>query len=170
MSARHKAISLSVLVLALIALAWWGLRAQLQERLSVAAQRDLDTIAEFVALDLARRAAAAPARQGFALLGELERPDSEFARTLTRVDDENFRRIYFFDAQQRIAGADVAPDAPAPAIARASCSNPTWTARGGRPSASGTGAPPRSSASSSSGPMSASASRCAGSMRCSSPC
>lgn len=122
MSPRQKAISLLVLALAAFAGSWWWLREALTDRLVAAATRDLDTIVELVALDLGRSSSLGPPRQSFGSLGELGRPDSDLARTLARIDDENLRRIYFFDASGRIIGPDAAPpsatDAGIPAIVR----------------------------------------------------
>jgi len=117
MSTRRKAISLALFALAGIALIWWGVRVQIEDRLATVARRDLDTIIEFVSLDLLGAAAEAQAGQGLALVDELKRPDSELARTLRRVDDRNFRRIYFFDRSGRVIGAGAAA-AAVPAIVR----------------------------------------------------
>lgn len=118
MSTRHKAIWLSVLALACLALTWWGVRTQLEGRLTAVAQRDLDTIIEFVSLDLIGIAEDDPTRIGIALLGDLRRQDSALTRTLKRVDDVNFRRIYFFDRAGLVVGAGDFATSAVPAIVR----------------------------------------------------
>ncbi|MBI5785765.1 MAG: serine/threonine protein kinase [Rhodocyclales bacterium] len=118
MPIRRRAILLSLLVLGCTAIAWWLVHVQLAERLGAVARRDLDTILEFVSLDLIGAAEDAPARKGFALLDQVSRPDSGLARTLARVDDENFRRIYFFDGAGRVSAASGGA-LTSPAIVRA---------------------------------------------------
>jgi eukaryotic-like serine/threonine-protein kinase len=119
MSTRPKAIGLSFLTLVSMALTWWGVHVQVESRLAAVAQRDLDTIVELVALELTRIAEDAPTQKGIALLGELKRPDSALARTLTRVDDENFRSIYFFDSTGHVVGPGNRSSSALPAIVRA---------------------------------------------------
>ena len=118
MPMRRKAISLALFALACLALAWWGVHVQLEDRLAAVARRDLDTIVEFAALDLIGMADESPALKGTALLGGLRQPDSDLARTLLRVDDENFRRIYFFDRTGRVIGAGDFSATTMPAIVR----------------------------------------------------
>jgi serine/threonine-protein kinase len=117
MSMRRKAFAVYLLALAGVALAWWIVHVQLEARLAGVARRDLDTIVEFVALDLLDAAAqAAPERKGLALVAGLRAADSELARALRRADEENFRRIYFFDRAGQVLGADAGPAAAPPAI------------------------------------------------------
>ncbi len=118
MSIRRKTIWLAVLALVGLALSWWAVRWQLEDRLASVARRDLDSIVEFVALEIAGIAEDAPTRKGIALLAELGRPGSALARTLRRVDDEYFRRVYFFDRAGHIVGAGDISSSPLPAIVR----------------------------------------------------
>lgn len=130
---RRKAISLALFALACLALAWWSVHAQLEARLAAVAQRDLDTIVEFASLDVVGMAEESPHRKGIALLGGLRQPDSELARTLLRVDDENFRRIYFYDRSGHVVGAGDFAAAGMPNIVRqalAGDSPPSVDARG----------------------------------------
>jgi len=117
MSIRRKAIYLALFVLASLALAWWVVHVQLEARLAGVARRDLDTIVEFVALDVLDAAAqAAPGRRGLALVAGVRGANSELARALRRADEENFRRIYFFDRAGQVLGADAGTAATPPAI------------------------------------------------------
>jgi eukaryotic-like serine/threonine-protein kinase len=116
MSMRRKAISLALFALACLALAWWGVHVQLEERLAVVARRDLDTIVEFAALDLIGMAEESPTLKGTALLGGLRRPDSDLTRALRRADEENYRRIYFFDRSGQTVGAGAESAAASPPI------------------------------------------------------
>lgn len=116
MSIRRKTIWLFVAALAGLTLGWWAVRSQLEDRLTSVARRDLDTIVELVALEVAGLAEEAPTHKGLALLGELDRPASALARTLTRVDDEYSRRIYFFDRAGLVVGAGDVSSLPSPAI------------------------------------------------------
>jgi len=116
MSTRRKAISLSLLALVSLALAWWGVHVQLEGRLAAVARRDLDTIVEFVALDLLDAAQEASARKGLALASRAQRPDSELTRALRRADEEYSRRIYFFDRSGQTVGAGTESTAASPPI------------------------------------------------------
>ncbi|MBI4997099.1 MAG: serine/threonine protein kinase [Rhodocyclales bacterium] len=116
MATRRKAISLALLALACLALAWWGVHVQFEERLAAMARRDLDTIVEFVALDLLDAAQEASARKGLPLASGALQPDSALARALLRADEENFRRIYFFDRSGQTVGAGAGTAATAPPI------------------------------------------------------
>lgn len=117
MSKRRKAFAVYLLALAGVALAWGIVHVQLEARLAGVARRDLDTIVEFVALDLLDAAAqAAPERRGLALVAGLRAADSGLARALRRADEENFRRIYFFDRAGQVLGADAGPAGSPPAI------------------------------------------------------
>lgn len=116
MAIRRKATSLALTALACMALAWWGVHVQLEERLASVARRDLDTIVEFVALDLLDAAREASSRKGLALASGAQRADSELTRALRRVDEENFRRIYFFDRTGQTVGAGAETAASAPTI------------------------------------------------------
>lgn len=118
MPTRRKAISIALLALASLALAWWVVHLQMEQRLAGVAQRDLDTIVEFAALDLIGVSDEFPGRKGIALLDDLNRPDSDLARTLLRVDDENSRRIYFFDRTGQVFGAGGPAATDTPAIVR----------------------------------------------------
>jgi tRNA A-37 threonylcarbamoyl transferase component Bud32 len=90
---------------ALLALAWPLLRGALEERLAVAAQRDLHTIVDLVAADIEDAARAAPGLAGAALATAATRADASLASVLRRASDEHRRGIYFFDRR----GTVVAP-------------------------------------------------------------
>lgn len=110
MSTRRKTISLALFALICLALAWWGVHVQLEDRLAAVARRDLDTIVAFVALDLHVAARDAPTRKGLALLADARRPDSALAVALRRANEENLRRIHFFDRSGEVLGV-TAPSA-----------------------------------------------------------
>jgi serine/threonine-protein kinase len=116
MVTHRKAISLALLALVCVALAWWGVRAQLEDSLAAVARRDMDTIVEFVALDMLDASREASARKGLALASRARRADSELTRALRRVEEENFRRIYFFDRTGQTVGAGAESAATAPPI------------------------------------------------------
>jgi serine/threonine-protein kinase len=117
MSKRRKAFVVYLLALAGVGLAWWIVHVQLEARLASVARRDLDTIVEFVALDLLDAAAqAAPGNRGLELVAGVRQADSELARALRRADEENFRRIYFFDRAGQVLGTDASAAAGTPAI------------------------------------------------------
>lgn len=85
---------LILLACILYAACWWGLRSVLEARLAAAAERDLETIVDLVAAEFAdddtRHAAGSPA-------GALPGASAALARTLQQAEDENRRRVYFFD-------------------------------------------------------------------------
>lgn len=88
------------------------------ERLTVAAQRDLGTIVDLVAVNLEQSAADASGLTGSALLTHASTASPGFGKTLERAEDENHRHIYFFEADGRTVTADGGPDAATPEIVR----------------------------------------------------
>ncbi len=80
-----------------LALAWAGAHRGLEESLSVAAGRGLNTIADLVAVDVRRSAIENPGARGATLISIKSDHDPGWGDTLERVGAENFRRIYFFD-------------------------------------------------------------------------
>lgn len=111
-------LSLAAAIL-LGATVWLSLRAAVAERLTIAAQRDLQTIVDLAAVGLEQSAPAAAGLTGGALLTHAVAANPEFARALARAEDENHRHIYFFGADGRTVTIDETPaDAAAPAIVR----------------------------------------------------
>lgn len=111
-------LSLAAAVL-LAATVWLSLRTAVTERLTIAAQRDLQTIVDLAAVSLEQSSPAAAGLAGEALLVHAVAANPEFARALARAEDENHRHIYFFDAGGRTVTVDDAPaSGEAPAIVR----------------------------------------------------
>ena len=108
----------------LAATVWLSLRAAVTERLTIAAQRDLQTIVDLAAVSLEQSPPAAAGLTGEALLAHAVAANPEFARALVRAEDENHRHIYFFEAGGRTVTVDDAPPAgaEAPAIVRGALS------------------------------------------------
>jgi len=112
--------------LVLTGIAWAMLRINLEERLSVAAQRDLQTLVELVAADLARLVAADPSLEGEALARKIAGSGSLLDRSLQRASEERFRHVYFFDVQGRIVPTgDPAPAVEPPLIVQLALAGPT---------------------------------------------
>lgn len=112
--------------LVLTGIAWAMLRINLEERLPVAAQRDLQTLVELVAADLSRLVAADPSLQGEALARKIAGSGSLLDRSLQRASEERFRHVYFFDVQGRIVPTgDPAPAVEPPLIVQLALAGPT---------------------------------------------
>ena len=98
---QRSVIRLVLFALAVLSVAWLGTRHLLEAQVTAAARRDLDSIAEFVALDLRRLAGPSPAASSARLASEVADPASELAKALLRTEDGNHRRVFFFDAAGR---------------------------------------------------------------------
>ncbi len=96
----------------LTGIAWATLRINLESRLTTAAQRDLQTIVDFVAADIEGMAAARPSLKGTALAREAAGAGTLLAQSLQRANNEHFRNVYFFDAAGHVTTADT-DDGPA---------------------------------------------------------
>jgi hypothetical protein len=83
-----------------------------ESRLTTAAQRDLQTIVDFVAADIEGMAAARPSLKGTALAREAAGAGTLLAQSLQRANNEHFRNVYFFDAAGHVTTADT-DDGPA---------------------------------------------------------
>ena len=105
--------------------AWAGLRYALEARLTIAAQRDLQTIIDLAAIALVSAAHEAPGTAGPALLSNASPDLQEMRRTLERASDQQLRTIYFFDEGARLlrlggqASGGAARAGPPPAIVAA---------------------------------------------------
>jgi serine/threonine-protein kinase len=100
---KNKASLLLLAAFVVTGLAWLTLRLNIESRLEFAAGRDLRTIVDLVADDIAERADALARLDRTARARALTGTDSAFADSLRRIRDAHFRRIYFFDAQGVLA-------------------------------------------------------------------
>lgn len=120
--------------LAVTAVAWATLRINIDAGLTEAAQRDLQTIADFVAADVEALAVAQPALQGSALARAATQSGTVLARSLRLAASERFRTVYFFDAESRITVGGETTTAAAPLIVRRALADlgpPNAVERGG---------------------------------------
>ncbi|MBI4985703.1 MAG: hypothetical protein HZC24_10290, partial [Rhodocyclales bacterium] len=94
----HRLIWIVLLpAIVLTSVGWATLRIGIESRLTEAAQRDLQTIADVVAADIERIAAERPALKGAALARAASAADSVLAQSLAHASSEYFRSVYFFD-------------------------------------------------------------------------
>lgn len=108
---KHRARLALIVAIALAGALWTGLRIGLEAKLAEAAQRDLQTIVELAASEIEAEAADLPQLRGIALARVAAGPATPLLRALRRAGAEQYRTVYFFDADGRLATAESAESA-----------------------------------------------------------
>ncbi|MFA6311908.1 MAG: serine/threonine-protein kinase [Sterolibacterium sp.] len=98
---RPRFIIIAALAITLYGVIWFSLRTAIHDRLAVAAQRDMQTIADLVSADLGRSVREYPGLKDTALLLRAADSNQELFRTMLRAGDFNYRSIYYFDITGR---------------------------------------------------------------------